>query len=84
MKEGGPIITGPEDFIYTNNMLTKEDIKKELDFCMKLREKQDGCNFNGWTKCEQCAAMSVLRKLYSWEILDEQKLSLEQRKEKLK
>jgi hypothetical protein len=47
LKEGGPIITGPEDFIYTNNMLTKEDIKKELDFCMKLREEQGGCNFNG-------------------------------------
>jgi hypothetical protein len=65
-------------------MLTKEDIKKELDFCMKLREEQGGCNFNGWTKCEQCAAMSVLRKLYSGEVLDGQKLSFEERKEKIK
>jgi len=43
----------------------KEDIKKELDFCIELREKQGGCEFNKQTKCEQCAAMSVLRKLYS-------------------
>jgi len=24
----------------------KEDIKKELDFCIELREKQGGCEFN--------------------------------------
>jgi len=62
----------------------KKDIKKELDFCMKLREEQWDCSFGKSTKCEQCAAMSVLRKLYSWEILDGQKLSLEDRKEKIK
>jgi hypothetical protein len=62
----------------------KEDIKKELDFCIELREKQGGCEFNKQTKCEQCAAMSVLRKLYSWEVLDGQKLSLEERQAKLR
>lgn len=65
-------------------MIAKEDIKKEIDFCIKLREEQGGCNFGKWTKCEQCSALSVLRKLYSWEVLDGQKLSLEQRKEKIK
>ena len=62
----------------------KEEIKKELDFCIKLREEQGGCNFGKGTKCEQCAAISVLWKLYAGEVLDNQKLSLEERKEKLK
>ena len=62
----------------------KETIKKELDFCVKLREEQGGCSFGKKTKCEQCAAISVLRKLYSGEVLDGQKLSLEQRKEKIR
>ncbi len=62
----------------------KEDIKKEIDFCIKLREEQGGCNFNKRSKCEQCSALSVLRKLYSWEVLDGQKLSLEERKNKIK
>lgn len=62
----------------------KEEIKKELDFCIKLREEQGGCSFGKTNRCEQCAAMSVLRKLYSGEVLDGQKLSLEERKVKLK
>ena len=62
----------------------KEDIKKEIDFCIKLREEQGGCSFGKGTKCEQCSALSVLRKLYNWEVLDGQKLSLEKRKEKIK
>ena len=65
-------------------MINKEDIKKELDFCIKLREEQGGCSFGKSTKCEQCAAISVLRKLYSWEVLDGQKLSFEERKNKIK
>ena len=64
-------------------MINKEDIKKELDFCIQLREKQGGCSFNAWTKCEQCAAMSVLRKLYTEEVFDGQKLSLEDWEEKI-
>lgn len=62
----------------------KETIKKEIDFCLKLREEQWGCNFNKWSKCDQCAALSLLRKLYTWEVLDGQKLSLEERKNKIK
>ena len=64
-------------------MINKEDIKKELDFCMQLREQQWGCSFNKSTKCEQCASMSVLRKLYSGEVLDGQKLSFEEWKNKI-
>ena len=62
----------------------KEDIKKELDFCIKLREEQGGCSFNKGAMCENCAALSVVRKLYSWEVFDGQKLSLEERKDKIK
>lgn len=43
----------------------KEDIKKEIDFCIKLREEQGGCSFGKSTRCEQCAALPVLRKLYN-------------------
>jgi hypothetical protein len=64
-------------------MISKKAIKKELDFCIKLREEQGGCDFGKWTKCEQCASISVLWKLYSGEVLDGQKLSLEERKEKI-
>ncbi len=62
----------------------KEDIKKEIDFCIKLREEQGGCGFGKHTNCEQCASMYVLRKLYTGEVLDGQKLSLQDRKEKMK
>jgi len=62
----------------------KEDIKKEIDFCIKLREEEGWCSFGKSTRCEQCATISVLRKLYNWEVLDGQKLSLEERKEKIK
>lgn len=62
----------------------KEDVKKEIDFCIKLREEEGGCTFGKSTRCEQCAALSVLRKLYSWEVLDGQKLSLEEWKQKIK
>jgi hypothetical protein len=56
----------PEDLKFIlKDMINKEDIKKELDFCIKLREEQGGCSFGKSTKCEQCAAISVLRKLYS-------------------
>jgi hypothetical protein len=65
-------------------MISKEAIKKELDFCLHLREQQGGCSFWKSTKCEQCASMYILRKLYSGEILDGQKLSLDERKEKIK
>jgi len=65
-------------------MIAKETIKKELDFCLKLWEQQGGCSFGKSTKCEQCAAISVLRKLYSGEVLDGQKLSFDERKEKIK
>ena len=62
----------------------KEDIKKEIDFCMKLWEEQGWCSFGKSTKCEDCAALSILRKLHTWEVLDGQKLGLKERKEKLK
>ncbi|MCX6824507.1 MAG: hypothetical protein NT085_05280 [candidate division SR1 bacterium] len=62
----------------------KEDVKKEIDFCIKLREEEGGCTFGKSTRCEQCAALSVLRKLYSGEVLDGQKLSLEEWKQKIK
>ena len=64
-------------------MITKQDIKKELDFCIQLRETQWWCSFNKKTTCEQCASMSVLRKLYSWEVLDGKKLSLQEWKDKI-
>jgi hypothetical protein len=42
---------------------------EELEFCIKLWEKQGYCGFGGHTKCEQCAAPYILWKLSTGEIL---------------
>jgi hypothetical protein len=48
----------------------KNDIKKELNFCLELWEKKWGCNFWWWTKCNECATPYILLKILNWEILD--------------
>jgi hypothetical protein len=32
-------------YLLKNSMISKKAIKKELDFCIKLREEQGGCDF---------------------------------------
>ena len=63
----------------------KEELVKELEFCLKLWQEQGFCKFGGYTKCEQCACPYLLLKLISGEVLhgDMQRLTLEDWKKKL-
>ena len=47
----------------------KEKFVEELEFCLKLWEKQGHCEFGGYTKCEQCATPYLLLKLINGELL---------------
>ncbi|MFA5755021.1 MAG: hypothetical protein WC909_01485 [Candidatus Paceibacterota bacterium] len=49
-------------------------IKEELNFCLKLWEKQGYCNFGGKTKCEECAVPYLLYKLITGEVLHDEKM----------
>lgn len=64
----------------------KKDFIKELEFCLRLWQKDQGCSFWWWTKCEQCAVPYLLWKLLTWEVLhwDIKRLTLQDWKEKLK
>jgi len=65
----------------------KDTLKKELEQCLQLWEKQGYCTFGQETKCEQCALPYLLWKLLSGEIIhgpDQPRLTLDQWKEKLK
>ncbi len=64
-------------------MIQKDQVFEEISFCLKLWEKQGWCSFGNGTTCEQCSALSVLWKLYSGEVLDGQKLGLDDWKEKV-
>lgn len=58
---------------------------EELEFCLKLWEKQGYCEFGGYTKCEQCAAPYLLYKLITGKVLHGKmkRLSLNEWKKKL-
>lgn len=62
------------------------EFKKELEFCLKLWEKQGGCSFGGGNKCEQCAVPYLLLKFESKEVLhgNIKRLTLEDWKNKIK
>ncbi len=49
--------------------LSKEQLKGELDFCLRLWEKQAGCKFGGGTRCDECAVPYLLLKLINGEVL---------------
>ena len=61
----------------------RDDILKEIEFCIEHREQKGRCKFGEETKCEQCASIYVLRKLYNGKVLDGQKLTLNERKKKV-
>jgi hypothetical protein len=63
----------------------KQKLIKELNFCLKLWEKQGYCEFGGKTECKNCAVPYLLYKLISGDTLHGKtvRLSLEDWKEKL-
>ncbi len=62
-----------------------ENAKDELEFCLELWGKKDGCDFGGGTRCEECAAPYVLYKLITGEVLhDDERLTQEDWRGKLK
>ena len=63
----------------------KEELIKELDFCINLWQKNGHCEFGGYTKCEECAAPYLLLKLINGEVLHGKmkRLTLEDWKKKL-
>lgn len=42
---------------------------EELNFCITLWEKEEGCTFGGKTECKKCAAPYLLLKLATGEVL---------------
>lgn len=67
-------------------MDNKEELIKEMEFCLKLWEEKDNCEFGGKTKCNECATLYLLLKLINGEILhgkDIKRLTLEDWKQKL-
>lgn len=62
-----------------------EELIKELEFCLKLWEKQGYCEFGNHTNCQECAAPYLLLKLINGEILHGKmkRLNLEDWKKKL-
>ena len=49
--------------------MNKEDLLKELEFCLKLWQEKGGCEFGKSTQCENCAAPYLLLKLISGEVI---------------
>lgn len=63
--------------------MDKQKYISEINFCLQLREKEWGCGFWWWNKCEQCAVPYLLHKLISGEVLhgDMTRLTLDDWKE---
>jgi len=67
--------------------MKKEDLIKELEFCLKLWEERGYCKFGKLTKCDECASPYLLLKLISGEIIhgdNINRLTLEDWKNKLR
>ncbi len=64
----------------------KEELIKELKFCLELWEKQGFCEFGNKTICKECGTPYLLLKLVNKEVLHGKmkRLSLEDWKEKVK
>jgi len=68
-------------------MVEKQELKKELQFCIALWEEKGFCTFGNKTECEKCAVPYLLWKLISGEVIHGEnikRLSLEDWKTKLK
>lgn len=67
--------------------MKNEELKKELNFCLQLWQKQGFCEFGSKTNCKECATPYLLWKLISGEVLhgkEMKRLTLEDWKIKLK
>jgi len=67
--------------------MNKEELLKELEFCLKLWKESGGCEFGQTTKCKECAAPYLLLKLINGEIIhgkDVKRLTLNDWEKKLK
>ena len=64
--------------------MLKNNLKEELNFCLKLWKEKGGCTFGGKTKCEECGVPYFLLKMITGEVLhgDMKRLSLEDWKKK--
>jgi uncharacterized protein YuzB (UPF0349 family) len=65
--------------------MMKEKLLEELEFCIKLWEKQGHCEFGGHTNCKECATPYLLLKLINGEVLhgDMERLTLDDWKKKV-
>ncbi len=67
--------------------MNKEELLKELEFCLKLWKESGGCEFGKITKCKECSAPYLLLKLINGEIIhgkDVKRLTLNDWEKKLK
>lgn len=51
-----------------------ENLKEELNFCLKLWKEQGYCNFGGKTNCENCATPYLLYKLITGKVLHDENM----------
>jgi hypothetical protein len=51
-----------------------ENLKKELNFCLKRWKDQGYCNFGGKTNCSECAAPYLLYKLITGKVLHDENM----------
>ena len=61
----------------------KEELIKELAFCLELWENKGGCKFGKGNKCEQCAAPYLLLKLINNSYINNKRLTLADWKKEL-
>jgi hypothetical protein len=63
----------------------KPELMREFEFCLDLWEKQGHCTFGGHTDCENCAAIYLIYKLLTGEVIhgDVKRLTLEEWKTRL-
>ena len=67
--------------------MNREELIKELEFCIKLWKERGGCKFGKSTRCNECAAPYLLLKLISGEVIhgdNSKRLSLEDWEDKIK
>jgi len=56
--------------------MTPEKLYSELNFCLKLWQEKNGCEFGGGKKCKDCATPYLLHKFISGKIIHK-KMNLE-------
>ncbi|PIP27030.1 MAG: hypothetical protein COX30_04120 [Candidatus Moranbacteria bacterium CG23_combo_of_CG06-09_8_20_14_all_39_10] len=50
--------------------MNKKTFEKEIGMCRELFKKQKGCN---WGKCQDCAVIPLLYKLYEGEVVEDKR-----------